>query len=59
MPSGPRRFGNFILHERLAVGGMGELFLATRDGEPDEPLAVKILLSQFLDRPDFVSMFQD
>lgn len=53
------RFGNFVLHERLAVGGMGELFLASHIDRPAQPLALKILLKEFRERADFVSMFRD
>lgn len=59
--SGPHRFGNYFLHQRLGVGGMGEVFLATRKdasrGTP--PLVLKILLPEFGSDSAFVAMLHD
>lgn len=52
-------FGDFVLHERLAVGGMGELYLATRADRRAPPVALKILLREFRDAPEWIAMFQD
>ncbi len=59
--SGPIRFGRYDLHERLAVGGMGELFLARLHGATREtpPVVLKILLVDYRNNADFVKMFQD
>lgn len=52
-------FGDFVLHERLAVGGMGELYLATRTDRRAPPVALKILLREFRDTPEWIAMFRD
>lgn len=55
---GRKPFGSYTLEERLAVGGMGELFLASTSS--DRPLSVvKILHRDFLESEEFVSMFED
>lgn len=47
-----------MLEERLAVGGMGELFVASTSA--DRPLSVvKILHRDFLENDEFVAMFED
>lgn len=53
------RFGDFLLHERLAVGGMGELYLATRAERRSPPFALKIMARSYRENPEFVGMFQD
>lgn len=60
MPQG-RRFGKYLLHEKLAVGGMGELYLATTVGaaKGTPPSVLKILLPEYSSDADFVSMFHD
>src|SRR5688572_24022919 len=59
--SGPVRFGRYELHERLALGGMGELFLARVQGATRDqpPVVLKILLEEYRENPDFRRMFQD
>lgn len=48
-------FARYRLLQRLASGGMGELFVALT---PDDQLCVvKRMLAQHLDKPDFVRMF--
>ncbi len=52
-------FGRYRLHQRLAMGGMAQLFLATIDG-PDgfsKQCVVKTILSEFAALPDFNEMF--
>ena len=60
MPQG-RRFGKYLLHDKLAVGGMGELYLATTVGaaKGTPPSVLKILLAEYSQDADFVSMFHD
>ena len=53
------RFGDFLLHERLAVGGMGELYLATRAEKRGPPFALKIMVRSYREHPEFASMFHD
>jgi serine/threonine protein kinase len=62
----PARFGPFLLEHRLAVGGMGELFLSRRV-EPDgpnggiagRPCVVKRILPELTRDPEFVARFHD
>jgi len=52
-------FGRYRLHQRLAMGGMAQLFLATIDG-PDgfsKQCVVKTILPEFASLPDFNEMF--
>lgn len=60
MASG-RRFGKYLLHDRIAVGGMGELFLATEVGAArgTPPVVLKILLPEYSADAEYVSMFHD
>src|SRR5438477_12125656 len=46
--------GGYDLIQRLAVGGMAEVFLAQREGER---VAVKRILPHLVEKPDFVAMF--
>lgn len=53
--------GRYLLGERLATGGMGEVFVAVRRG-PDgleKPLALKLLLPHLVEEPSVVKMFLD
>jgi len=53
------QFGDFDLLEKVAVGGMAELFKARRRGPQDagQVVAIKRILPHFSDNPDFVRMF--
>ena len=53
--------GPYLLGERLAVGGMAEVFLATRTGPGgfQKPLVIKRLLPALAADPDFVVMFTE
>jgi serine/threonine-protein kinase len=56
----PVRYGPWLLVDRLAVGGMAEVFLAVRDGEPPGRLfALKRLLPQLAQDGELVTLFLD
>lgn len=56
----PLAFGPYLLLERLAVGGMAEVYLAARREAPAGPLvAVKRLLPTVAERPELVRLFLD
>ncbi|MDP3277554.1 MAG: protein kinase [Deltaproteobacteria bacterium] len=54
-------FGNYVLEERLAVGGMAEVFRARRLGVAgfSRPVCIKRILRHLCDDPAFVEMFVD
>ena len=54
-------FGKYLLLERLAAGGMAEVYLAKSSGANgvSKFLAIKRILPQFSDRTDYVDMFKD
>jgi serine/threonine protein kinase len=54
-------FGNYMLLERLARGGMAEVFLARQQGPQgfDRLVALKRILPHLMDSEDFVRMFHD
>ncbi len=54
-------FGNYILLEKLAAGGMAEVYLAKKLAASgvQKFVAIKRILSQFSDSEDFISMFKD
>ncbi len=58
---GPRPFGRYYLLDRIAVGGMAEVFLAKTFGHAgfEKVLVVKRILESFADDPSFVEMFVD
>jgi eukaryotic-like serine/threonine-protein kinase len=53
------RFGQYVLLRRIARGGMAEVFLARQRGLEgfDRRVAVKRILPQLADAPDFIKMF--
>lgn len=61
MQSNFERFGNYILLEKLAAGGMAEVYLAKKLGADgvQKFVAIKRILSQFSDSGDFIQMFKD
>jgi serine/threonine-protein kinase len=61
VPQGGIPFGHFVLHKRLARGGMAEVFLARQRGLEgfDRRVAVKRILPHLSVRDDFVQMFLD
>ena len=54
-------FGKYVLLEKLATGGMAEVFLARGSGAGGiaKFFAVKRILPQFSDSPEFIEMFKD
>jgi TonB family protein len=60
-PTGPREFGQYTLLERVAVGGMAELWKARMKGVEgfQKTVAIKKILPHLTDSADFVTMFID
>ena len=60
-PQGPEPFGDYILLERIAVGGMAELFRGelTTGEEYETPICIKRILPHYSDDENFVNMFID
>ncbi len=54
---GPIRFGNYLLLERLSVGGMAEVWRAIELEGAQRPVAIKRLLPTVAEHPELVSMF--
>ncbi len=54
-------FGKYILLEKLATGGMAEVFLARAPGADGigKFVAIKRILPQFAESPEFIDMFRD
>lgn len=56
----PVTFGPWLLLERVATGGMAEVFLALRAGDPSRRLyALKRMLAHLADDAELVTMFLD
>lgn len=55
------RFGEYVIIQRLAAGGMAEVYLARRSGVGGftKPLAMKVILPQHAQNKDFIKMFLD
>lgn len=60
-PAAGIQFGNYTLIERLAHGGMAEVFLARQQGPEgfDRRVAIKRILPHLADSKDFLRMFLD
>ncbi len=58
---GPEEYGNYFLLEKIAVGGMAELFKAQQRGVQgfQKIVAIKRILPHFSGNEDFVTMFID
>ncbi|OQW47287.1 MAG: hypothetical protein A4S09_15955 [Proteobacteria bacterium SG_bin7] len=54
------RFGKYILLEKIASGGMAEIYLARAPGASgiNKYVAIKRILPQYSDNPEFVEMFK-
>jgi serine/threonine protein kinase len=52
-----RRLGAYLVHERIGVGGMGEVYRA-RDTKLGRDVAIKILPSLFTSDPDRLARFE-
>jgi serine/threonine protein kinase len=54
-------FGKYILLEKLATGGMAEVWLARAPGAGGigKFVAIKKILPQYSDNPEFIQMFKD
>lgn len=54
-------FGKYILLEKLAVGGMAEIYLARNSGAGgvSKFVAIKRILPQFTEQTEFIDMFKD
>ena len=61
MPEAIEEYGNYFLLEKIAVGGMAELFKAQQRGVQgfQKIVAIKRILPHFSDNEDFVTMFID
>lgn len=55
------QFGKYILLEKLASGGMAEVFLAKSNGANgvSKFVAIKRILPQYFDNTDFIEMFKE
>lgn len=55
------KFGKYILLEKLAAGGMAEVYLAKSAGANgvSKFVAIKRILPQFSNNPEFIDMFQE
>lgn len=60
-PATPQRFGRYELVERLAVGGMAEIWRASAIGEQgfQKTVVIKRILPHLASDPEFVGMFID
>lgn len=53
--------GKYILLEKIQTGGMAEIFLALKPGASgvSKFVAIKRILPQFVEQPEFIEMFKD
>ena len=60
-PSGPGSFGRYQLLEKIAAGGMAEVYKARMSGEEGfaKIVAIKRILPHMADNDDFITMFID
>lgn len=59
--SGPDRFGQYQIEEKIATGGMAELYKAKRSGVEgfQKVVAIKKILPHIADNEEFITMFAD
>lgn len=56
----PRPFGRYVLDERIALGGMAEIFRGRTNTEGfEKKICIKRILPHFSEQEDFVTMFRD
>ena len=57
----PRQFGSYLLKQKIASGGMAELYLAELAGPGGfvKPLVIKMIHRAYSDDPRFLSMFTE
>lgn len=55
------KFGKYLLLEKVAVGGMAEVYLAKSSGANgvNKFVAIKRILPQFSNNPEFIAMFKE
>lgn len=55
------KFGKYLLLEKVAIGGMAEVYLAKSSGANgvNKFVAIKRILPQFSNNPEFISMFKE
>ena len=60
-PEGPDRFGQYELLEKIASGGMADVFRARRSGVEgfQKTVAIKKILPHIADNDEFITMFAD
>jgi TonB family protein len=60
-PEGPDRFGQYELLEKIASGGMADVFRARRSGVEgfQKIVAIKKILPHIADNDEFITMFAD
>ena len=60
MSNNYENFGKYILLEKLAMGGMAEVFLSRSNGASgiSKFLALKRILPQYSDNPEYIEMFK-
>lgn len=53
------RIGNYVIIQRLASGGMAEVYLARKTGAGGftKPVAIKVILPQYAENRDFIRLF--
>lgn len=61
MSSAVEQFGKYILLERMAAGGMAEVYLSKSTGAVgvNKFVAIKRILPQYSDHPEFIEMFKE
>jgi serine/threonine protein kinase len=57
----PQEFGKYTLLEKIAMGGMAEIYRATLTGEKgfEEDVVIKKILPQYCEDDEFIKMFKD